>query len=160
MAALRGARDPAFGIQVIGRIVRKHALLQGRVTLPESLDYGYVFLSNAQSQEGLLDAGQQINTLTTQSPELGTQTVVTVIGEHSHVQVVRSGEPLSLLVSPQGVALDAVERTSQMAPDALGDPLIEEGWEPRTRAAQGILEWVGAQPDTRERMPPHQQHRL
>ncbi len=56
---------------------------KGRVTLPESLDYGYVFLSNAQSQEGLLDAGQQINTLTTQSPELGTQTVVTVIGEHS-----------------------------------------------------------------------------
>ncbi|WCF29168.1 DEAD/DEAH box helicase [Xylella fastidiosa] len=146
LAALRGARDPAFGIQVIGRIVRKHALLQGRVTLPESLDYGYVFLSNAQSQEGLLDAGQQINTLTTQSPELGTQTVVTVIGEHSHVQVVRSGEPLSLLVSPQGVALDAVERTSQMAPDALGDPLIEEGWEPWTRAAQGILEWVGVQP--------------
>lgn len=144
---------------MIGRIVRKHALLQGRVTLPESLDYGYVFLSNAQSQEGLLDAGQQINALTTQSPELGTQTVVTVIGEHSHVQVVRSGEPLSLLVSPQGVALDAVERTSQMARDAVGDPLIEEGWEPG-RVPLRDIEWVGAQSGHPRRMPPHQQHRL
>ena len=100
LTALRGARDAAFGVQVIGRIVRRHALVQAYPgTLPALLEHGYVFLANAQAQEGLLDAGAQINTLTTQAPELGTQTVVTVIGDRAEVQVARSGEPLALLVS-------------------------------------------------------------
>jgi hypothetical protein len=68
LAALRGARDKAFGVQVIGRIVRRHALLQERDDLPELLSQGYVFLANAESQEGLLDAGAQINALTTHAP--------------------------------------------------------------------------------------------
>src|SRR6185437_6084335 len=87
LAALRGARDVDFAVQVIGRIVRVHALLQGRRDLPDALDYGYVFLANAQSQEGLLDAGAQINALTTQAPALGTQSVFTVSGERSAVQL-------------------------------------------------------------------------
>lgn len=99
LAALRGARDVSFGIQVIGRIVRRHALLQARTGLPPLLDHGYVFLANSESQEGLLQAGAQINTLTTQAPELGTQTVLTVIGDAARLQLVRSGEPLSLLVA-------------------------------------------------------------
>ncbi|WP_242164972.1 DEAD/DEAH box helicase family protein [Lysobacter sp. M15] len=105
LAALRGARDVAFGVQVIGRIVRRHALLQSLDNLPPLLDQGYVFLANSESQEGLLQAGEQINTLTTQAPELGTQTVVTVIGDAAQVQVVRSGEPLSLLVSSAGASI-------------------------------------------------------
>lgn len=103
LAALRGARDPGFGVQVIGRIVRRHALLQPRQTLPPLLDHGYVFLANAESQEGLLEAGALINTMNTQAPELGTQTVVTVIGDLSEVQVVRSGESMRLLVTPDAV---------------------------------------------------------
>lgn len=105
LAALRGARDVSFGVQVIGRIVRRHALLQARTDLPGWLDQGYVFLANSESQEGLLQAGAQINTLTTQAPELGTQTVVTVIGDSTQVQVVRSGEPLSLLVTGGSVSV-------------------------------------------------------
>lgn len=104
LAALRGARDPAFGVQVIGRIVRRHALMLSRRDLPPVLEHGYVFLANAEAQEGLLNAGALINTMVTQAPELGTQTVVTVIGNAHQVQVVRSGEPLSLLVSPSGVS--------------------------------------------------------
>ncbi|MCD9045228.1 DEAD/DEAH box helicase family protein [Luteimonas sp. MHLX1A] len=99
LAALRGTRDVGFGIQVIGRIVRRHALLQARTGVPPVLEHGYVFLANSESQEGLLQAGTQINTLTTQAPELGTQTVMTVIGDAAQLQIVRSGEPLSLLVS-------------------------------------------------------------
>lgn len=99
LAALRGARDVDFGVQVIGRIVRRHALLQSRTDLPLLLDNGYVFLANSESQAGLLQAGEQINTLTTQAPELGTQTVVTMVGDATRLQVVRSGEPLSLLVA-------------------------------------------------------------
>jgi hypothetical protein len=105
LAALRGARDAGFGTQVIGRIVRRHALLQGRDDLPQALNQGYVFLANSESQEGLLEAAAQINALTTQAPELGTQTVVTVIGDMAQVQVARSGEPMSLLVSPAGASI-------------------------------------------------------
>lgn len=112
LAALRGVRDPGFAVQVIGRIVRRHALLQARNDLPPLLDHGYVFLANAQAQEGLLDAGAQINALTTQAPELGTQTVVTVIGDAQQVQVVRSGEPLSLLVSSAGAQVIGVLPTA------------------------------------------------
>jgi hypothetical protein len=104
LAALRGTRDAGFGTQVIGRIVRRHALLQGR-DLPPLLRQGYVFLANSESQEGLLEAAAQINTLTTQAPELGTQTVVTVVGNTAEVQVARSGEPMSLLVSSAGASL-------------------------------------------------------
>ncbi|MEZ5461085.1 DEAD/DEAH box helicase [Dokdonella sp.] len=103
LAALRGTRDAAFGVQVIGRIVRRHALLQERDDLPEMLNQGYVFLANSESQEGLLDAGAQINALTTRAPEVGTQTVITVIGDTAQVQIARSGEPLSLLVTPHDV---------------------------------------------------------
>lgn len=105
LAALRGARDAGFGTQLIGRIVRRHALLQARDDLSPMLNQGYVFLANSESQEGLLEAAAQINALTTQAPEVGTQTVVTVIGDMAQVQVARSGEPMSLLVSPSGASI-------------------------------------------------------
>lgn len=105
LAALRGTRDAGFGTQVIGRIVRRHALLQARDDLPPSLNQGYVFLANSESQEGLLEAAAQINALDTQAPELGTQTVVTVIGDMAQVQVAHSGEPMSLLVSATDTCL-------------------------------------------------------
>ena len=105
LAALRGTRDVSFGTQVIGRIVRRHALLQVRNDLPPHLNQGYVFLANSETQEGLLEAAAQINTLTTQAPEVGTQTVVTVIGDMAEVQIARSGEPMSLLVSASGASI-------------------------------------------------------
>lgn len=102
LAALRGARDKDFGVQVIGRLMRVHPLLRLKTGLPPELDYGYVFLANAQSQEGLLNAGEEISRLTTQAPSLGTQTVVTVVGQQHSVQVLRSGETASLLIDDQG----------------------------------------------------------
>src|SRR5690606_34427631 len=102
LAALRGARDRDFGIQVIGRLMRVHPLLRRRPGLPGEMFHGYVFLANAEAQEGLLAAGQAIAELSTQVPELGTQSVVTVIGASHSVQVLRSGESASLLVDPTG----------------------------------------------------------
>lgn len=159
LAALRGARDAGFGVQVIGRIVRRHALLQARSDLPPLLEHGYVFLANAQSQEGLLDAGEQINALTTRAPELGTQTVVTVIGDTQQVQVVRSGEPLSLLVTAQGVETVRLQDTGRtIEPDA-GDVAgsDRETW---TQAARDLLQAAGdegeraAPPDAATRASP------
>lgn len=119
LAALRGARDADFGVQVIGRIVRVHALLQGRTGLPEALDHGYVFLANAESQEGLMDAGTQINALTTQAPELGTQSVFTVSGARAGVQLVATGAPLALLLDADGEPrVEPVSGASTPMPDA------------------------------------------
>lgn len=147
LAALRGARDAAFGVQVIGRIVRRHALVQAYPgTLPALLEHGYVFLANAQAQEGLLDAGAQINALTTQAPELGTQTVVTVIGDRAEVQVARSGEPLALLVSRSGAHVLGDAPDTASAADA--GTLLAGGerteWE---QAAQGWLGLSGGEAD-------------
>ncbi|MBU2758799.1 DEAD/DEAH box helicase [Acidithiobacillus sulfurivorans] len=103
LAALRGARDAGFGVQVIGRILRRHSLLQGRGDLPPELEHGYVFLANSASQEGLLTAGHQINEMTTQAPSIGTQTVITVLGGAPELQVVRTGESLQLWIDSEGV---------------------------------------------------------
>jgi hypothetical protein len=154
LAALRGVRDAGFAVQVIGRIVRVHAALQGRTGLPAALDYGYVFLANSQSQEGLLDAGAQINALTTHMPELGTQTVLTVIGDKQEVQVARSGEPLSLLVTAQRVqtqgnvgsdsdesmpARDELTNAAQQLLALTGDAVRREADEPARTAPLLVL---------------------
>lgn len=109
LAALRGARDAGFGVQVIGRILRRHALLQGRDDLASDLEHGYVFLANSASQEGLLTAGQRINEMTTQAPDIGTQTVITVLGDTSELQIARAGESLRLLMAHDGVMQPAGE---------------------------------------------------
>jgi hypothetical protein len=103
LAALRGARDKDFGIQVIGRLMRVHPLLRRRPDLPAELSYGFVFLANAEAQEGLLSAGHEIAQLSTHAPALGTQTVVTVSGSTHSVQILRSGETASLLLDAQGI---------------------------------------------------------
>lgn len=134
-------------MQVIGRIVRRHALLQVRDDLPPLLDQGYVFLANSQSQEGLLQAGAQINTLTTQAPELGTQTVVTIIGDAAQVQVVRSGEPLSLLVSPTCASIVDTRTDATSAPlryDA-GSTLEGTPFAGFAPAAQALLSLPGGE---------------
>ncbi len=149
LAALRGARDVGFGVQVIGRIVRRHALLQARDDLPPLLEHGYVFLANSESQEGLLQAGAQINTLTTQAPELGTQTVVTMIGDAAQLQLVRSGEPLSLLVSPGAVHVvdTGTENAGVMAradyPGAIETLLADTPYADLGPAVQRMLEMEG-----------------
>ncbi|MDD2468086.1 MAG: DEAD/DEAH box helicase family protein [Desulfobulbus sp.] len=96
LAALRGSRDASFGVQVVGRLMRRHRLLHGKEGLPKELDYGYVFLANDEAQEGLMAAGELINQMPTQANELGSQTVVTIIAGTPEVQVARCGEPLTL----------------------------------------------------------------
>ncbi|TWQ43669.1 helicase SNF2, partial [Xanthomonas vasicola] len=148
------ARDAGFGVQVIGRIMRRHAVLQAQTDVLPVLDHGYVFLANCESQEGLLLAGAQINTLTTQAPELGTQTVVTMIGDGASLQVVRSGEPLSLLVSRVGAqvldaeaardAVSSADTTSEVADALVGTPFA--GMANATQAALEMFGGEGAWP--------------
>jgi hypothetical protein len=97
LAALRGVRDKDFGIQVVGRIMRVHRLLQARVDVPAMLKSGYVFLANEEDQEGLRSAAELINEMAAKQPQLGSQSVITVsIGELSSVQIVNAGQNLEL----------------------------------------------------------------
>lgn len=101
LAALRGARDASFGVQVVGRIMRVHRLLQGRLNeLPPLLQYGYVYLANGEAQEGLLNAAAQINQMPGQLAAASPATVVTFNGNALSVQVTKPGQ--SFVLFPEG----------------------------------------------------------
>ncbi len=131
LAALRGTRDKDFGIQVVGRIMRVHRLLQGQMlTVPPVLRYGYVFLANSAAQEGLLDAAAQINAMPDQLASAAPSTVVTIVAGEPAVQVIQPGQSYSLLPStapagttPAGTAPAAGSGTPTSAPGAPAGPL-------------------------------------
>lgn len=84
LVSMRAARDADFGVQLVGRILRVHSHLQVRArakALPEALNYGYVFLADAESQTGLDLAGQRINQMQTEYAKVSTATVALRIGE-------------------------------------------------------------------------------
>jgi type III restriction enzyme len=84
LVSMRASRDPEFGVQLVGRILRVHRLLQGRAqanNLPEALNYGYVFLAAAETQTGLDIAGQKINAIQTEYAKASTATVALRFGE-------------------------------------------------------------------------------
>ncbi len=84
LVSMRAARDADFGVQLVGRILRVHAHLQTRArakALPEALNYGYVFLADAESQTGLDLAGQKMNQIQTEYAKVSTATVALRIGE-------------------------------------------------------------------------------
>lgn len=90
LVSMRATRDEDFGVQLVGRILRVHRRLQGRArakSLPEILRYGYVFLADADSQEGLDKAGQRINALQTEYAKVSRTTAIVVVAGQPQVQV-------------------------------------------------------------------------
>jgi len=63
LCALRPVVDTNFGLQVVGRIMRVHSLLQGRTELPDALDTGWIFLGDAEGQAGLEAAADRIKAI-------------------------------------------------------------------------------------------------
>jgi len=95
LASLRGAQDTNFGIQVVGRILRVHSLLQSRAVekdLPELLRYGYVFLADAENQTGLTSAGEKINAIKTDISAICPYTMVVRVAGENQIQVVQNGQ--------------------------------------------------------------------
>ena len=91
LVSMRAARDADFGVQLVGRILRVHRRLQARArakTLPEDLNYGYVFLADADTQTGLDLAGQRINAIQTEYAKASTATVALRLGESTGVSKV------------------------------------------------------------------------
>lgn len=63
LVSTRSSRDPDFGVQVVGRIMRVDRRMQGLRDVPEPLRYGYVILSDRDAQTGLLSAAERINAI-------------------------------------------------------------------------------------------------
>jgi superfamily II DNA or RNA helicase len=98
LAALRGTRNADFGIQVVGRILRVHRLLQGRMDeIPPVLRNAYVFLANSEAQEGLVSAATQLNAMPDQLAAASPSTLVTIVAGQTAVQVVERGQSFSLM---------------------------------------------------------------
>ncbi len=103
MVSMRPIRDTDFGTQLIGRIMRVHKRLQGRV-LPPVLQHGYLFLADHDSQEGIATAAEKINRLRSQLTETSPFIMLTRIGGETQVQVIRNNQPQLL---PEGGGADA-----------------------------------------------------
>ncbi|MDP3496183.1 MAG: DEAD/DEAH box helicase family protein [Candidatus Nitrotoga sp.] len=104
LVSMRGAKDTDFGIQVVGRILRVHRLLQGR-DVPEVLRNGYVFLADAENQTGLTGAAGKINAIRTGLSEISPYTMVVNIAGQNQVQIVQNGQSTMLSVEPQAPAI-------------------------------------------------------
>ncbi|MCE9608147.1 MAG: DEAD/DEAH box helicase family protein, partial [Planctomycetia bacterium] len=52
LVSTRPAQDEDFGVQLVGRILRVHRRLQGKI-VPDALRYGYVMLADIDAQTGL-----------------------------------------------------------------------------------------------------------
>ena len=87
LVSMRASKDPDFGVQLVGRILRVHRRLQGR-KVPELLRYGYVLLADAAGQAGIDIAGQRINELQTAYAKVSPTTVIVQVGGRSTVQVI------------------------------------------------------------------------
>ncbi len=102
LVSMRGARDTDFGIQVVGRILRVHARLQGPAlagSLPELLRHGYVFLADAANQGGLVQAGEKINAIRNELAQVCPFTMVIKVAGRNEIQVARDGQA-QLLATP------------------------------------------------------------
>jgi type III restriction enzyme len=102
LVSMRGAKDTDFGIQVVGRILRVHRLLQGR-EVPELLRNGYVFLADAENQTGLTGAADKINAIRTGLSEISPYTMVVNIAGQNQVQILQNGQSTMLPVEQSAI---------------------------------------------------------
>lgn len=126
LAALRGARDANFGIQVVGRIMRVHSLLQRRPNTPQVLNYGYVFLANREAQEGLTGAATIINKVQEHTANTMPETVVTFTVDSSFVQVVKTGQTAAIFPPPDQT-LPAAMTPDGTDSGAISEPQAQDG---------------------------------
>ncbi len=100
LCSMRATRDPDFGVQIVGRIMRVDRRLQPHLDLPEALEFGSVFLADENVQEGLLGAAKRINQISDKYGELTNNVVVfTYLPEPMVAQIV-DNQPLLFVPAP------------------------------------------------------------
>jgi type III restriction enzyme len=99
LCSMRATRDPDFGVQIVGRIMRVDRRLQPHLDLPEALEYGYVFLADESSQDGLLGAAKRINQMCDKYGELTSNVVVFTDIPEPYVAQVVNNQPMLFVPS-------------------------------------------------------------
>ncbi len=133
LVSMRAAQDEDFGVQLVGRILRVHRRLQGKV-VPDVLRYGYVLLADIAAQGGLDAAGQRINRMRTQYATVSPTTIIVHASGQNLVQSVNAGGQLVFNPTPPAGALFTPPPTP--VPDSEGnvDPaqmmLWQTSWAP------------------------------
>ncbi len=118
LVSMRALKDPDFGVQIVGRILRVHRRLQGR-RLPELLNYGYVFLSDPEAQTAIDVAGQRINQVRTEYAKTSPTTILVRVGERPEVRVVNSAGQLEIFQRPPPSApYAAIEKVNKAISEA------------------------------------------
>lgn len=79
LVSMRANRDSDFGVQIVGRIMRVDRRLQLR-PVPEALQFGYVFLADHASQQGMLTAAERINAIRTELSPVSQAVAVVPVG--------------------------------------------------------------------------------
>lgn len=124
LVSMRATRDPDFGVQLVGRILRVHRRLQAAArkgTLPEQLRYGYVFLADPATQDGLDIAGQRINQVQTEYAKICGSTVILRLGSGLSVQHAPDGQTV-LFPEMANVLSSAEKATADDGEPYLGRP--------------------------------------
>lgn len=112
LVSMRALRDPDFGVQIVGRILRVHRRLQGK-KLTDLLRYGYVFLADPESQTAIDVAGQRMNQVQTEYAKASPTTVIVRVGESQQVQVLGPGGQTALFQEPPRPVFYAVEEMAK-----------------------------------------------
>jgi superfamily II DNA or RNA helicase len=103
LVSMRASRDPDFGVQLVGRILRvdrRLQLLAQEERLPDLLRYGYVFLTDSESQTGINLAGQKINAIETEYAKISPTTAVVRVGDTIMVQAIGPDGQPSIFQTP------------------------------------------------------------
>ncbi len=103
LVSMKTSRDPDFGTQIVGRIMRIDRRLQRIATLPEALQFGYVFLSESESQAGLTSAAQRINAVRDELADITDNVAVVTIGnENPAAQVTHKSGQTEMFADTKG----------------------------------------------------------
>lgn len=85
LVSLRTSRDPDFGTQIVGRIMRVDRRLQPIQDLPEPLKHGYVFLAYNEAQTGLSTAANRINAIKDELAEVTDNIAIVAVANEEPV---------------------------------------------------------------------------
>ncbi len=94
LVSFRSSRDADFGLQIVGRLMRVDRRIQRILPVARELMHGYVFLSDRDSQEGILSAGDRINAIRNELASLETSVDVIALSQNNAGVVrVENGKP-------------------------------------------------------------------
>lgn len=125
LVSFRPSRDPDFGVQIVGRILRVDRRLQVVRDLPPALMYGYVFLSDNAGQTGLSNAAQRINAVKTELASVTSNVSVISIGEEEpEAQITKNGQSTFLAGARYQDSESAIDAGSNDDGDGIGFALV------------------------------------